>query len=90
MGDSQFAKKFRQAELPGLYCRVIIPGEVKTGEPVTVQRYEGETVTILEMFRDYYEPDDSEEGLRRFLAAPIDIRARQEKEAKLAAMRKDP
>ena len=88
MGDPQFAKKFRQAERPGLYCRVIQPGQVETGQLVSIQRYEGETVSILEMYRDYYDPDETEVGLRRFLSAPIDIRSRQEKKAKLTAVLK--
>jgi MOSC domain-containing protein YiiM len=88
MGDPQFAKKFRRAERPGLYCRVIRPGQVEAGQSVTVQRFERETVSILEMYRDYYEPDETEAGLRRFLAAPIDIRSRQEKEAQLTSLLK--
>jgi hypothetical protein len=53
---------------------------------VSVQSYEGETVSILETFRDYYETDESETGLRRFLSAPIDIRTRKDVEAKLKAL----
>ena len=40
-------------------------------------------VTILEMFRDYYFPELGEPTLRRYLAAPISIRARAEKEKQL-------
>ena len=88
MGDSGFAKKFRQAERPGLYCRVIQPGQVEAGQSVSVQPYEGETISILEMYRDHYEPDVSEAGLRRFLSAPIDIRSRKDKEAQLKSLLK--
>lgn len=86
MGDSGFAKKFRQAERPGLYCRVIQLGQVEAGQKVTVERHKGETVSILESYRDHYDPDESETGLRRFLAAPIDIRTRKDLEAKLNAL----
>jgi MOSC domain-containing protein YiiM len=89
MGDPQFIKKFRRAERPGLYCRVILPGQVRAGQSVTVQLYSGETVSILHMYRDFYEPDETEAGLRRFLAAPIDIRSRREKERLLAALLKE-
>jgi MOSC domain-containing protein YiiM len=88
MGDPQFIKKFRRAERPGLYCRVIQPGLVRAGESVTVQRYIGGTVSVLDMYRDFYEPDVTVAGLRRFLDAPIDIRSRREKETLLAALRK--
>ena len=80
MGDPHFVKKFKQAERPGLYCRVLAGGQITAGDRVTVEAYTGETVTILEMTRDHYAPDKSEAGLRRFLAAPIDVRSRKEKE----------
>ena len=84
MNDPAFVKTFRQAERPGFYCRVIRPGYVQAGDPVTVEPYTGETVTIIEMFRDYYAPDHREEAIRRYLNAPIAIRSRQEKEQALS------
>jgi MOSC domain-containing protein YiiM len=89
MEDPKFARRFRLAERPGLYCRVIQPGQVRAGLAVTVQPYAGETVSILEMYRDFYEPDGTEAGVRRFLDAPIDIRSRREKETLLAVLRKE-
>jgi MOSC domain-containing protein YiiM len=83
MGDPDFVKRYRDAERPGLYCRVIQAGTVQAGETVSLERYPGETVTILKMFRDYYVPDRSEATLRRYLAAPLAIRARRDKEAQL-------
>ncbi len=88
MGDPTFVKRFRHAERPGLYCRVIAPGRVQAGDRVTVERYVersgNETVTALEMFRDFYQPKLDEATLRRYLAAPIAIRDREAKEAALA------
>ncbi len=89
MGDPRFVKKFHAAERPGFYCRVIRPGMVESGQPVMVKPYQGETISILAMYRDFYEPDGSEAGLRRLLAAPIDVRSRREKEARLRALRKE-
>lgn len=83
MADPTFVKRFRYAERPGLYCRVIQEGFVQVGDLVRVERYTGETITALEMFRDFYAPDRSEANLRCHLAAPIAIRARVEKEAQL-------
>jgi MOSC domain-containing protein YiiM len=34
MGDPQFVKKYRRAERPGLYCRVIREGNLQTGNEV--------------------------------------------------------
>src|SRR5579859_2956620 len=55
MGDPTFVKRFRQAERPGAYCRVIEPGVVRMGDPVALEQYRGETVTVLYIFRLFYE-----------------------------------
>lgn len=83
MGDPGFIKRFRQAERPGLYCRVIQEGAVQVGDAVSRQPCAGPTVTLLEMFHDYYEPTLPEETLRRYLAAPIAVRDRVDKQEKL-------
>jgi len=83
MGDPKWVKKFRHAERPGLYCRVIRKGFVKAGDPVSVEAYSDATISVLEMFRDFYERNKSEETLRRQLNAPIAIRARQDLEREL-------
>lgn len=76
MGDPKFVKRYRQAERPGLYCRVIQAGTVRVGDQVNVARYAGETISIAEVFRAYYEKDKSEAILRRHLNTPIAIRLR--------------
>jgi MOSC domain-containing protein YiiM len=83
MKDPQWVKKFRRAERPGLYCRVIKEGVVQVHDPVEVEKYGDETISILEMFRDYYEKDKSEETIRRHLNAPIAIRDREGLEEEL-------
>ena len=83
MGDPQFVKKYRRAKRPGLYCRVIQEGFVQTGNEVTLESYKGETISILQMFRDYYDNHKSEATLRRHLRAPIAIRAREDAERDL-------
>ncbi len=80
IGDPQFVKKFRHAERPGLYCRVLEPGTIQAGDAVQIIPFRGKTVSLIEMYRDAFAPDTSEAALRRFLAAPIDIRTRREKE----------
>ena len=83
MGDSKWVKQFRRAERPGLYCRVLQEGSVKRGEVVSVEKYTGDTISILEMYREYYNNQKSEETLLRHLHAPIAIRARKELEKEL-------
>lgn len=84
MGDGAFVKRFRHAERPGVYCRVLQEGFVQVGDGVRLEPYAGEALGVLEMFRHFYEPKLDETTLRRHLAAPIAVRARVEKEAALA------
>ncbi len=86
MGDSRFVKRFRQGERPGFYCRVIREGHVRAGETLRLERYTGETLGLLEMFRAFYETDWNEAMLRRHLAAPIAIRDREERARQLAEL----
>ncbi|MCP4143632.1 MAG: MOSC domain-containing protein [Chloroflexi bacterium] len=83
MEDSQFIKKFRAAERPGLYCRVLKEGAVQAGTAVRIEEYEEKSVTIVDLYRDYYAPDLQESAIRRFLDAPIAIRMREGKEKQL-------
>lgn len=76
MDDSKWVKRFRYAERPGLYCRVMKEGWVKAGDAVSVEPYIGETISVLEMFREFYNKDKSEESFQRHFRAPIAIRAR--------------
>jgi MOSC domain-containing protein YiiM len=83
MGDPQWVKRFRHAERPGLYCRVIKEGFVEAGDTVSIERYPGKTISVLEMFRDYYDKNKGEDTIQRQLNAPIAIRARRDLENEL-------
>ncbi|MBE0699881.1 MAG: MOSC domain-containing protein [Anaerolineaceae bacterium] len=82
MEDPQFIKRFRKAGRPGLYCRVIVEGSVLAGEEVWVEPTVLETVTVLEMFHNFYIPKLSLDYLRRYLAAPTPLQGRDKMEAK--------
>lgn len=89
MGDPQFVKHFRAAGRPGMYCRVIEPGTVSPGDPVTVQPFTGETVTIRELFEAWYDADCTEADLKRMLAAPIGVRYRDRLEGELQNLQRE-
>lgn len=76
MRDPGFVKRYRRGERPGLYCRVIEGGAVQAGDEVVLRPHPGATVSILEMFRNHYVRNKDEATLRRFLRAPISMRAR--------------
>ena len=83
MEDPQFVKRFRHAERPGFYCRVLQEGTIEMGNDVKIESYEKETVSVIQIFRDYYDKDKSEETIRKQLNAPIAIRLRTALEEEL-------
>ena len=86
MNDLGFVKKFRAAQRPGAYCRVIQTGAVQVGDAVTLEPHLGETVSLLEDFNLYYDATPSRASLERALNAPIAIRTRAELTQKLAKL----
>jgi len=83
MEDRMFAKRFMRAERPGLYCRVVRGGEVRAGDAVELERYGGEKVRAVELFRDFFDTETAESTLRRHLSVPLAVRARAHKEKQL-------
>jgi MOSC domain-containing protein YiiM len=84
MQDPQFVKKFRYAEKPGVYCRVIVPGIVRAGDSVELIQYPGELVSVIELFRGFYEKDWTSEQLHRILSTPVHFKERPYYEAMLS------
>jgi MOSC domain-containing protein YiiM len=69
-------KKYRAAERPGMYCRVIREGTLRAGDRATLIPYQGATVSGLDVFREHLSREKHVELLRRILQSPIGIRAR--------------
>jgi len=84
MGDSTFLKKFRHAERPGVYCRLLREGEVRAGDEVRYEPLAGDTLGIMELYRDAFSPAKDAATLRRHLASSLAIRLRLPKEEALA------
>jgi MOSC domain-containing protein YiiM len=84
MGDPEFVKKFRHAERPGFYCRVMEIGYVEQNDPIEVIPFQGPKVSVLDLFRYFYKKHLTEDELRRVLSVPIAERARPRYEEMLA------
>jgi MOSC domain-containing protein YiiM len=87
MGDPDFIQRFRQAERPGFYCRVLQEGTLQAGQTAWLEPYPEETVTIGEMFRDFYVRDASAGEIQRYLNAPIGSRSRADKMRQLERLK---
>ena len=86
MNDKGFIERFRAAERPGVYCRVIRGGTIAAGQDVRLVPYDKPTVSNVEMFRDFFEPDMDRATIERYLNAPIAERARKHKQEQLAEL----
>jgi MOSC domain-containing protein YiiM len=86
MSDSNFGLSFRAAERPGVYCRVLNPGELRPDDPVTLVENPEPSVSMLELFRAWFEPSPDPALLRRIVSAPVAERARERFRKKLEAV----
>lgn len=85
MQDSNFGLRFRRAERPGFYFRVLNEGAISTGDNVVLVENPADSISMLEQFRLSYALHPSQEDLQRALDAPIADRMRTKFEQRLAA-----
>jgi MOSC domain-containing protein YiiM len=83
MGEPGWIRRFRDAERPGFYCRVLEPGIIGPGDRVGWSAAPPENVSLAEMVEDVYASDLPEARVRRALASPIAERARAEYRSQL-------
>ncbi|MCB0117531.1 MAG: MOSC domain-containing protein [Anaerolineales bacterium] len=87
MEDPQWVKKFSAANRPGFYVRVLQEGTLTVEEDVRVEKYTGETLPLVQVYRDHYEKENRDEAnLRKHLASPLSIRMREKYEGELQAL----
>jgi MOSC domain-containing protein YiiM len=53
MGEPRWVKTFIRSNRPGAYLRVLEPGELWAGDPITVEHRPAHGVTIARAFRAY-------------------------------------
>jgi MOSC domain-containing protein YiiM len=84
MGDAGFVKRFKDAERPGFYARVLREGPVSAGESVTVQRAGSGNVGLVELYRLWYVRPHDADAIRHALKAPLAARTRATLEERLS------
>jgi MOSC domain-containing protein YiiM len=84
MEQPAWVKRFAAARRPGLYVRVLEPGDVAVGDPV--ERIDGDEdhPTVVDLMDVWYDSEPEPALLERLLRAPLAERARSNVEAKLA------
>jgi MOSC domain-containing protein YiiM len=84
MGEPDWVKRFAEARRPGLYVRVLDPGEVAAGDPVERLGGGEGNPAVVELMDVWYAREPDPELLERLLASPLAERARSNVENKLA------
>ena len=84
MGEPDWVKRFAAARRPGLYVRVLEPGEVAVGDRVDRLGSENGGATVVDLMDVWYDPEPDLELLERLLDSPLAERARGNVERKLA------
>ena len=83
MDDPMFVKRFREAEKPGFYTRVIQTGMVQSGEEVAYKPNPNDAPSLLEAFNLYFAKSADTAVLERALQAPLAKGLRLTLESKL-------
>jgi MOSC domain-containing protein YiiM len=84
MDEPNWVKRFADARRPGLYVRVLEPGEVAAGDPVERLADGNGHPTVVDLMDAWYDTEPEAELLARLLASPLAVRARANMERKLA------
>ena len=74
MGEPRWVKTFARSNRPGAYLRVLEPGEVWAGDPVTVEDRPAHGVTIAHAFRAYLTEPERLPELVEIDGLPDDLR----------------
>jgi MOSC domain-containing protein YiiM len=84
MGEPNWVQRFAAARRPGLYVRVLEPGEVAVGDRVDRLGGDDGRPPVVDLMDVWYDPEPDPGLLERLLDSPIAERARGNVERKLA------
>lgn len=83
VGDPDFLKRFRAAQRPGVYLRVLTYGTVVPGMSVEYEPASSDNPTLLDLVDGYFDPSRDRAFLDSVLSVPIAQRDRAMYQARL-------
>jgi MOSC domain-containing protein YiiM len=83
VGDPDFIPRFRSANRPGIYARVLTYGTITAGMPVSHTPASTAFPSLVEVFAAHYDVAADRATLERILASPVAERARREYQRRL-------
>lgn len=86
MGDPGFVKRFHKAGRPGAYCRVLKPGAFHAGEPVRLEPFAGERITVAELMALDGVREIDADFMQRALTTPLHYKTREDYQDRLARL----
>ena len=86
MGDPRFVKRFHQAGRPGAYCRVIKPGACHAGEPVRLEPFAGDRITVADLMALDGQREIDPDFMQRALTTPLHYKTREDYQDRLARL----
>ena len=83
VGQTDFVRVFREAERPGMYCRVLEPGTIRPGDSIEVTCAEATNLGLVDAYRLAYDRTADLDIIREALKSPVSIRFREDYERRL-------
>lgn len=84
VGRPDFVKRFRDANRPGMYCRVLTPGAIGDGDIIEVTKASEANLGLVAAYKLYYNRNADIEYVRRAITSPVSARFRDDYERRLA------
>ncbi len=84
VGQADYVAAFRDADRPGMYCRVLRPGSIEPGDTITLEQAPDSNLGLVQAYRLFYDRNASLETVRQAMQSPVSIRFREDYERRVA------
>lgn len=83
VGRADFVKRFRDANRPGMYCRVLTPGAIGDSDIIEVTKASEANLGLVAAYKLYYDRKADIEQVRHAISSPVSARFRDDYQRRL-------